>query len=229
MQDHREVAAIAEVAREVADNVKLENLGVTLTAAFPLARDVESALGNLMTEAMLDSFDGDVAIHNVIGGIRKGLPAGELTYGAIYEMFPFDNLVTIHEVSGATLREIIARKAATFRKPGFAGMRVFVSCDTDGMQVEMRLDDGREIRDDDRIRLIANDFLALGGDDILTPAIEGDGLAILQGLPRTRDALLAWLRANPGELDPTALRTHDRPKWNVPAPFPEGCVYPATD
>ncbi len=229
LQDHREVAAIAEAAREVADDVRLDKLGVTLTAAFPVDRDVESALSNLMTEAMLDSFDGDVAIHNVIGGIRRGLPAGELTYGAIYEMFPFDNLVTIHEISGATLREIIARKAATQRKPGFAGMRVFVNCETHGMQVVMRLDGGREIGDDDRIRVIANDFLALGGDDILTPAIEGDGLAIAQGLPRTRDALLAWLRERPGELDPAALRTHDSPKWNVPAPFPEDCVLPAAD
>lgn len=226
---HRGVAAIAEDALTFAENVKLEEFGVTLTAAFPIAPDVESALSNLMTKAMLDSFEGDIAIHNVIGGIRKGLPAGKLTFGAIYEMFPFDNLVTIHEISGATLREIIARKAATDRKLGFAGMRVFVRCGADGMLVVMRLDDGREIRDEDRIRVIANDFLALGGDDILTPAIGDDGLDIDQGLPRVRDALLAWLRERPGKLDPAALRTHDTPKWNLPAAFPENCVLQATD
>ncbi len=224
LRGHREVAAIAEDARVFAENVKLEKLGVTLTEPFENAPDVESALSNLMTEAILDSFDGDVAIHNVIGGIRNSLPAGELTFGAVYEMFPFDNLVTIHEISGATLREIIARKAATYRKPGFAGMRVYISCDANGMQVVMRLDDGREIRDEDLVRIIANDFLALGGDDILTPAIEGDGLDIAQGLPLTRDVLLDWLRERPGDLDPANLRTHDKPKWNLPASFPADCV-----
>ncbi len=224
LRGHREVAAIAEDARVFAENVKLEKLGVTLTEPFENAPDVESALSNLMTEAILDSFDGDVAIHNVIGGIRNSVPAGELTFGAVYEMFPFDNLVTIHEISGATLREIIARKAATYRKPGFAGMRVYISCDANGMQVVMRLDDGREIRDEDLVRIIANDFLALGGDDILTPAIEGDGLDIAQGLPLTRDVLLDWLRERPGDLDPANLRTHDKPKWNLPASFPADCV-----
>ncbi len=229
LQGHREVAAIADNAIALAESVKLEKLGVTLTEPFQYTSDVESALSNLMTEAILDSFDGDVAIHNVIGGIRNSLPAGELTFGAVYEMFPFDNLVTIHEISGATLREIIARKAATYRKPGFAGMRVFISCEANGMQVVMRLDNGREIQDEDIVRVIANDFLALGGDDILTPAIEGDGLDVDQGLPRTRDALLDWLRDNPGELEPGSMRTHDAPKWNVPDAFPDGCILQAAN
>ncbi|MDJ0794057.1 MAG: 5'-nucleotidase C-terminal domain-containing protein [Woeseiaceae bacterium] len=228
LQGHPEVAAIVEGARVSAEKVKLEKLGVTLTEPFRYTADVESALSNLMTEAILDSFEGDIAIHNVIGGIRNSLPAGELTFGAVYEMFPFDNLVTIHEISGATLREIISRKAATNRKPGIAGMRVFVSCEADGMQVVMRLDDGREIRDEDRIRVIANDFLALGGDDILTPAIDDGGLDIAQDLPRTRDALLDWLRQRPGQLDPAAMHTHDQPKWNVPASFPDSCVLQST-
>ena len=229
LQGHAEVAAIAADATASAERVKLEKLGVTLTEPLPLVPDVESALSNLMTEAIHDSFDGDIAIHNVIGGIRKGLPAGDLTFGAVYEMFPFDNFVTIHEISGATLREMIARQAGTYRKPGFAGMRVFVSCTADGMQVEMRLDDGREIRDEDRVRVIANDFLALGGDDILTPAIRDGELAIDQGLPLTRDAVLGWLKERPGELDPASLRTHDAPKWNVPSELPDSCTFRAAD
>ncbi len=224
LEGHPDVVAIVDDALAVAETVKLEKLGVTLTRPFRYTADVESALSNLMTEAILDSFEGDIAIHNVIGGIRNSLPAGELTFGAVYEMFPFDNLVTIHEISGATLREIIARKAANHRKPGFAGMRVFISCETNGMQVVMRLEDGREIEDEDRIRVIANDFLALGGDDILTPAIEQQDLAVAQGLPRTRDALLDWLRDNPGQLDPATMHTHDTPKWNLPVSFPESCV-----
>jgi 2',3'-cyclic-nucleotide 2'-phosphodiesterase (5'-nucleotidase family) len=218
------VVDIAGRAVTAADTRKNALLGVTLTAPFELRPDVESAISNLMTEAMLDSFDADIAVHNVIGGIRNGLPAGELTYGDVYAMFPFDNLVTIHDISGADLRAIVARKAALHRKPGFAGMRAFISCSGDGMTVSLRLDDGREIADTDTVRVIANDFLALGGDDILTPAIPAGGLDANQGLPGTRDVLVQWFLENAGPLDPAQFRTHAAPKWVLPATIPESCI-----
>lgn len=224
LQPLAEVVAIAAEAANQAEAKKHAKLGVTLSAPFELVPDVESALSNLMTEAVLDSFDADIAIHNVFGGIRNGLPAGELTFGDVYGMFPFDNLVTIHELSGAELRAIIARKAAEHRKPGFAGMRVVVGCGKDGMQVTLRLDDGREIADADTVRVVANDFLALGGDDILTPAIPPAGLDTDQGLPLTRDVLVQWFLENAGTLDPAQFRTHDAPKWTVPDIIPVNCT-----
>ena len=208
-----------------AEALKQEKLGVTLTAPFELRPNVEAAIGNLFTEALLDSFDADIAIHNVFGGIRSGLPAGELTYGAVFEMFPFDNIVSIHELSGRDLRQVIARHVHTRRLPGFAGMRVFVSCDESQMKIEMRLDDGRIVGDDDRIRVIANDFLAVGGDDILTPAIPDGGFELHYDLPGTRDALVSWFRAGPDTLTPEDFRTHDVPKWNLPDPLPANCQY----
>jgi 2',3'-cyclic-nucleotide 2'-phosphodiesterase (5'-nucleotidase family) len=218
------IARIAGEAVDAANAIKNRKLGVTLTAPFELVPDVESALSNLMTEAMLDSFDADIAIHNVFGGIRSGLPAGQLTYGTVYQMFPFDNVVTIHQISGRELREIVARKAAVRRKPGFAGMRAIVRCGADGMEVTLRLDDGRIIHDTDTVRVIANDFLALGGDDILTPAIPAEGLEINQDLPLTRDTLVRWFETNGGTLDPADFRTHDNPKWQVLDIITESCT-----
>ncbi len=224
LQEDPAIVAIADNARAAAEEKKNAGLGVVLAAPFELVPDVESALSNLMTEALLDALDGDIAIHNVFGGIRNGLPAGELTFGAVYQMFPFDNVVTVHEISGKDLRAIVARMAAQRRKPGFSGMRVFVGCGPAGMRVTLRRDDGREITDSDKVRVIANDFLALGGDDILTPAIPEQGLPIDQGLPRTRDVLVQWFIDHPGELDPAEFRTHDAPKWNLPDIIPETCA-----
>ena len=218
------VMAIADAALAVARERRNADLGVTLAAPFDIESDVESALGNLFTEALLDSLDADVAIHNVFGGIRSGLPAGNLTFGAVYEMFPFDNAVTIHTLTGRELRTILARKAALPRKPGIAGMRIAVSCDQDGMTVEMTRDDGTPIRDADAVRVIANDFLALGGDDILTPVIDARGLEVEQGLPRTRDVLVQWFMNHPGTLDPSVFRSHDDPKWRVPDIIPDTCL-----
>lgn len=218
-----EVAGIAAAAAAYAEEMKHEKLGVSLTAPFELVPDIEGALANLVTEALLDSVDGDIVIHNVFGGIRKGLPAGELTYGAVYEMFPFDNLVTVLDLSGRQLRAIIARQAPLRRKAGFAGMRVFVTCTDPGMNVVMRLDDGHEIGDEDHVRVIANDFLAFGGDDILTPAIPAGGFELHYDRPRTRDVLVEWFRRRAGVLDPADFRSHDAPKWNLPDIIPASC------
>ena len=220
-----DVERVAMQAAARADALKQEKLGVTLTGPFDLLPDIESAIGNLMTEAMLESFDADIAIHNVFGGIRSGLPAGDLTYGAVFEMFPFDNIVSIHEISGSDLRQIIARRANTNLKPGFAGMRVFISCADGQMDIVMRLDDGRVITDDDRVRIVANDFLALGGDDILTPVIPDGGFSMNYNMPLTRDALVSWFRDGPATLAPDDFRTHDAPKWNLPDIIPDTCHY----
>lgn len=218
-----DVVRIAAQASARAEALKRERLGVTLTRPFELVPDVESAISNVMTEAILDSFDADIAIHNVFGGIRSGLPAGELTYGAVFEMFPFDNIVSIHEISGRELRQVIAGRANTHRKAGFAGMRVFVTCDDTRMKVAMRMNGGREIKDDDNIRIVVNDFLALGGDDILTPILPEGGFEIRYDMPLTRDVLVAWFRAGPPTLDPEDFRTHDAPKWTVPDIIPSTC------
>ena len=220
-----DVVQVATRASAHAEALKQEKLGVTLTGPFELVPDIESALSNIMTEAMLDSFDADIAIHNVIGGTRAGLPAGDLTYGAVFEMFPFDNIVSIHEISGRDLRQVIGRQANTHRKAGFAGMRVFVSCNDTQMNVLMRLDDGREIMDEDNFRIVVNDFLALGGDDILTPVIPEGGFEIRYDMPLTRDALVEWFRAGPPTLAPEDFRTHDAPKWTVPDIIPNTCQF----
>jgi hypothetical protein len=103
-------------------------------------------------------------------------------------------------------------------------MRVFVTCSDTGMHVRMLLDDGREINDEDRIRMIANDFLALGGDDILTPAIPAGGFELRYDMPLTRDALVEWFSEQGDTLSPADFATHAMPKWTVPDIIPASCT-----
>ena len=65
----------------------------------PLVRTQESPLGNLAADALRDYCDADIAIQNG-GGIRAGLTAGDVTVGDIFAMLPFDNKVTLVEVTG---------------------------------------------------------------------------------------------------------------------------------
>ncbi len=219
------VAQIAAEAVAYAEAIRGEKIGPYVTSAFAFPSATESPLANLMTHAVLESVDGDVAIHNVLGGIRNGLPKGDLTFGAIYEMFPFDNHVVVLDLSGAELRTLLAHQAHKgHRRAGIAGIRVQVRCSSDGMRVVATRPDGTEVDDDDRVRLIANDFLVLGGDDVLTPIIPDAGIAIDLSMPLVRDVLVDWFRNGPETLSPDDFSSTHEPRWRVPAYVPESCT-----
>ena len=219
--------AVAEIARRAAaaaETKKMEKLGVYLASDFPHPPATESPLANLMTDAILQSVDGDIAIHNVVGGIRNTLPEGDLTFGSVYEMFPFDNRVVVLDLSGAELRAVLAHQAHNHRRrAGVAGIRASISCNSDTMKIVARRVDGRVIGDDDRVRLIANDFLVLGGDDILTPVIPDEGFAIDDSMPLVRDVLVNWFKNGPTTLRPEDFSSDAAPRWDVPASLPGDC------
>ncbi len=166
-----------------------------------------------------------MALHNVKGGIRAGLPAGELTFGDVYKMFPFDNRAVVIELSGAELARVIAEQARNpHRRAGFSGMRVFVRCEDGRIDVEMHLDDGRVVQDTDRVSVLTNDFLALGGDGILTPVIPEGGFAAGADLPLTRDLLVGWFESRGRSLKPGDFDRSSRPAWNISETL-AGCAY----
>lgn len=219
-----EVVAIAERAQGMAARRKAEKLGVYLETPMTLHTRPESLLGNLMTDAVLEASDADISIHNVYGGIRAELPEGELTYGSVFRMFPFDNRTAIIEMTGHDVRRIIEKQAHSENRPaGFSGMRVFVSCIADQMSIRMLRPDGSEIDDDDTLRVMTNDFLLLGGDGIFVPVMPEGGFTLPNGSPLVRDVLVSWFKSRAGRLhgddffDPDALR------WNRPAPMPPEC------
>lgn len=225
VKPNRDVLAIAERATAFAAATKEERLGVHLETAFDIPDNAESPLANLMTDALLESINADVAIHNVLGGIRNGLPAGDLTFGAVYEMFPFDNRIVVLDLSGKELREVIAEQALRIgRRAGFSGMRVFVHCVNNRLDVVMKRPDETAIRDGDRVSVIVNDYLALGGDDILAPVIPDGGFGIDDSMPLARNILLEWFRSGADALDSADFLTTQHPKWNLPDTLPRSCA-----
>ena len=53
----------------------------------------------------------DVALTNG-GGLRADMPAGDLTYGQLFEAMPFDNRFAIVELKGKHLRRLVARTSS---------------------------------------------------------------------------------------------------------------------
>lgn len=207
--------AIASRVRAQTAEMRSEPLGVTLDTPFRRDATPESPIARLFTDAILETVDADISIHNVAGGIRADLPAGPLTFGEVYEIMPFDNRVVILDMSGADLRRIMQAQAQKpSRRAGFSGMQVFVDCSAQPPDLRMVLDDGREISDEDALRISTNDFLATLGDGILAPGMPEGGYRYADDPRLTRDLLVEWFRQRGGHLDAAGFSGDEHRRWH---------------
>lgn len=95
------------------------------------------------------------------GGIRVQYVApGAITLGQVYEIMPFDNLLVVLEVSGATLRQWLEHIAAKGGWP-VSGIRFEIE---DGKAKNVTVQ-GKPIHDNLVYRIATSDYLAGGGDD----------------------------------------------------------------
>ena len=195
-----------------------EPIGVTLETPIRVAPiGTESPLGNLFTDAMRAALPGvDIALNNTRGGLRADLPRGALTYGQLYETFPFDNQLVRLELTGAELARVFETQVREGRAPpGIAGVRVAASCAGGGLSLTMTLASGRTVRPGDRLSVVTTDFLATGGDRILTPVMPPGGFPLDESLPLVRDVVVDWLEDRGGRLRADQFIDNARPRWNV--------------
>ncbi|WP_139492911.1 5'-nucleotidase C-terminal domain-containing protein [Brevibacillus dissolubilis] len=67
------------------------------------AREGVTPLGNLITEVMRSKENVQIAFTN-IGGIRTDIDAGEITYGEVFSVLPFDNYDVVGEMTAQQLK-----------------------------------------------------------------------------------------------------------------------------
>jgi 5'-nucleotidase len=184
-------AATASLAERV--NQKIGELRTPL-----LRRGDEHALGRLIADAQRAAGRTDFAVMNN-GGIRADVQAGPVTYGALFEVHPFGNVLYRVTARGAALRAYFEKMCDGQRMP-----RVHVSgiaLAWDGTRpagqrlVGARLPDGSSLDDAREYTLVLSDFMLTGGDGL------GLGDAALRVEPlnvQDLDALIAFVRALPG-------------------------------
>lgn len=136
----------------------------------PLVRTQESPLGNLAADALRDYCDADIAIQNG-GGIRAGLTAGDVTVGDVFAMLPFDNKVTLVEVTGQTVWDALENGVDGYpttngKFPQVSGIKyTFDGSKPAGERiVSVTLEDGAPLDLDAWYTLACNDFMCGGGD-----------------------------------------------------------------
>ncbi len=126
--------------------------------------------GNLVVDAMLAANQAgakpaDIALHNN-AGIRADIPKGPLTYGKLYEMLPFDNVLTAMDLTGAQIKAILEHATSCPRVNILvAGMSFVYDCNKrSGERVSNILIRGAPLDPQKVYRVQTIDYLANGGD-----------------------------------------------------------------
>jgi 5'-nucleotidase len=153
-------------------------LGVKLPAPLGRSYESESPLGNALADTLRDMERADIVLLNS-GGLRADLPAGELRYGDVYEVLPFDNTIATITITGEELRRLLLA-AYGARKGVFqqSGLKIQLSrCPGQGRLKSFQLITGKPVVPTKQYKVVMPDFLARGGDG-LGP--------VLSSLPRER-------------------------------------------
>ncbi|STO07361.1 bifunctional metallophosphatase/5'-nucleotidase [Exiguobacterium aurantiacum] len=182
---------LAPFAAEI-DGIKNAEIGASATAAFenlrdsgdvtkPSVRKNETALGNLITDGMLDrakQVDPQVvaAIQNA-GGIRAAINEGPITTGEVLTTLPFGNTLAVMTLQGSELLAALERSVSVYpiESGGFlhmSGMKLEFdsSKPANSRVVKAQVLQGETYVDIDpsaTYKIATNFFAAKGGDNYL--------------------------------------------------------------
>jgi len=146
----------------------------------------ESAMGNMVADAMRLKYPGVDAAYTNSGGLRQDLLAapptagelpGEITWGEMFAVLPFGNRTVIETVTGAQLEQAFLNGFSpscnpainTGRFPQISGLKVTFICTgttpvVTGMWKAPQGGPLTPIGPADTVRFVTNDFMFTGGD-----------------------------------------------------------------
>jgi 5'-nucleotidase len=157
----------------------------------------ESALGNLIADAQRSATGTDFAFMNP-GGIRADINAGEVAWGALFSVQPFNNDLVRMDLSGAQIKALLNQQwlgqpyPRILKASGLA--YVWDNARPAGDRiVEMRTAAGQPIDANATYSVTVNSFLAAGGDNF---TVLTQGTRPVVG-PVDLDALVEYIGALP--------------------------------
>ncbi len=160
-----EVLAILAPYKAVVDSIMTPVVG---RSALDMSADrPESLLSNLIADVLREAaipylgHPADVAVVNM-GGLRSSLSAGDITYGDIYEILPFENSLCLLTLTGSTLKQLMENIALAGGE-GISNARLVIT--SDGQLVSATVG-GADIADERRYVVATLDYLAEGNDKL---------------------------------------------------------------
>jgi 2',3'-cyclic-nucleotide 2'-phosphodiesterase (5'-nucleotidase family) len=179
----------------------------------------ESAMGNLVADAMRAKYPGVDAAYTNSGGLRQdilltppsaGEQPGEITWSEVFAVLPFGNRTTILTLTGDQLRQAFVNGFTPFCDPNFSGgtgrfpqvsgLKVSFACTgttpvVTGMWKTPQGISGPQtpIGPTDTVRFVTNDFMYTGGDGY---TVFTQGTDVLQPGDALLDVAIDYIAAN---------------------------------
>ncbi len=126
----------------------------------------ESVLGNLIADAQRQAMKTDIAFMNP-GGIRADIDAGDITWGEIYTVQPFNNDLVKMTMTGQQIIDVLNQqwgKNVTMLQISGITYTWDANQPAGKKVINVQLQDGSELNSNQSYTVTANAFLAGGGD-----------------------------------------------------------------
>ncbi len=151
----KKVNKILEKYISSADKYSNEIIGYSNTDFDKKSENIYNNLGTLLTNIMIYHTNSDIAFYNT-GGIRDTIKKGNITYGQIFNVLPFENMLITVKMKGKDIIELL-NKMNTKKTPlkfnsslEFKDNKWFLN--------------NQELQEDKDYKVATIDFLYYGGD-----------------------------------------------------------------
>lgn len=167
-------------------------------------RDEETVLGNLYCDAMRAKAKTQIAIQGG-GGLRATLNKGEITYGDVYRLLPYNNKLVTYRLKGSDLLAVLEHGVSRYNESGngrflqVSGLRYAFNPNRPvGQRItaaEVQRDAGWHNLDPTKEYTIASDnYIQTGGDDY--QILVDKAFDVNEDLPPVLDVFVEYLQAN---------------------------------
>ncbi len=171
--NHAEIDADEEIARLVNQatkkvwDVKKEKIA-SFAGDYKRQYHGECPIGNMVADAMRLESGADVAIQNS-GGIQSDISAGDMTFGDLFGVLPFDNQLVVMELTGSDLQELFSRSASLHRGilQVSGASYSFTNRKINDYELKEVLVGSEPVIATQTYRVCTNSFLADGGDNFI--------------------------------------------------------------
>ena len=174
----KEISELLEKGKRAVDSIKSPIIGeaaIRMTVEPPQSELMNFAADALRNEAALYTKEKiDIAITNK-GGLRSEIHAGEITYGDIYNVFPFENTLITITLNGEQLRQLFDEIAKAGGE-AVSGVEMVISDYPNNPHCEeLRVGNDHLSKENESLikkeyRIATSDYLAQGNDGLKTLA-----------------------------------------------------------
>lgn len=152
--------------RAKVDSVMTPVVGTTAKALE--CRQPESPLSNLLADILLEAGKDfnekpDFAVYNM-GGIRAAFAKGNITYGDVLDVAPFENKICFCSLTGEKVIELFRQMASWGGQAVSHGVEAVINKDNKLVSVKLN---GEEIAPNREYRIATLDYLAEGNDRLV--------------------------------------------------------------